>query len=444
MTFLENPPHAPYGVREADSPLGAEGLDGGGCEGGNEVKGAATISATYRPLKSRFQVLIRPVNARRITRMVSTQQDAIDLVRHFNRLGLAGVDLGRALADAKAETRRLYPPLREVLPAFLDEQVALGNLRKSTAEAYRARLARWAYPQLGALPWNLIGREEIGTVLLAIRKAGKSLAVVEQVRCPLTKFYQWEMNVHRWSGPNPAADLKFFIGKQPSKKGRKRDVQWFREDEAPVLLEACRALLPRWHPFLLVSFAAGTRWGETSALERDDLDWTHGRIHVQRTWSEDGGRIERCKDGEDRWVKLQTPEAIAALRAHLEAADLEASVKEWTPAQRRLVFPNHRGNITRYGTFMEHVWDRLFAATKLPYRKPHAMRHSYATWLLEAGADLRYVKDQLGHSSIEETEGTYGHLVHARHEQRVDLHRVLGTVRIPTPATPLADGGSAR
>jgi integrase len=39
------------------------------------------------------------------------------------------------------------------------------------------------------------------------------------------------------------------------------------------------------------------------------------------------------------------------------------------------------------------------------------------------------VKDQLGHSSIEETEGTYGHLVQERHEQRVDLAHVLQGVK---------------
>ena len=41
------------------------------------------------------------------------------------------------------------------------------------------------------------------------------------------------------------------------------------------------------------------------------------------------------------------------------------------------------------------------------------------------GADLRYVKDQMGHASIEETEGTHGHLEVERHEQRVDLDHVL-------------------
>ena len=132
---------------------------------------------------------------------------------------------------------------------------------------------------------------------------------------------------------------------------------------------------------------------------------------------------------------------MRALRAHLEATDLEGSVKGWAPAARELVFPNTVGQITRYGGFLEGVWQPLLAAAKLPYRKPHAMRHSYATWMLEAGADLRWVRDQLGHSSIEETEGTYGHLERERHEGRVDLDAVLGGVQLRPPASTVLDAG---
>ncbi len=88
-------------------------------------------------------------------------------------------------------------------------------------------------------------------------------------------------------------------------------------------------------------------------------------------------------------------------------------------------FPNSVGRITRYGTFLEHVWQPLVKLAKLPYRKPHAMRHSYATWMLEEGADLRYVRDQMGHASIEETERTYGHLEVERHERRVHIDAIL-------------------
>lgn len=172
----------------------------------------------------------------------------------------------------------------------------LGNLRTSTAGAYKNRLGTWAYPRIGDVPWNLLTREEIGVVLLAIRKAGKSSASVEQVRCPLARFYQWQTNVNGYRGPTPAADLKFFVGKQPSKRARKRDVQWFRQAEARTLLDACQALKPRWVAFLMVCFGGGLRWGEATALSCQDIDWARERLHVERTWSEDGGRIEACKE----------------------------------------------------------------------------------------------------------------------------------------------------
>jgi len=60
----------------------------------------STITATYVKRRKQFRVLIRPPGGRRISRTVKSEADAIALVRHFNRLGLAGVDLMRALSDA--------------------------------------------------------------------------------------------------------------------------------------------------------------------------------------------------------------------------------------------------------------------------------------------------------------------------------------------------------
>ena len=141
-------------------------------------------------------------------------------------------------------------------------------------------------------------------------------------------------------GVNPAADLRFFIGKHARRP--RTDLEWFRHGEAAVLLEACQALKPRWAAFLLVCFTGGLRWGEATALHVGDIDWSRSRLHVQRTWSEDGGRIERTKDGEDRWVKLPAS-ALEALRTQVEAMALEAQLNRWTHEQRRLVFPNGSG-----------------------------------------------------------------------------------------------------
>src|SRR2546422_412019 len=183
----------------------------------------ATITATYVRRGKRFRVLIRPAGGPRISRAVRTEVDAFALVRHFNRLGLAGVDLGATLREAKLRAVQpgSHATIREVLPTFLDEMVRIGEIRKSTTKGYKNRLAVWAYPSIGDVAWNELTREQIGDVLVKLRAAGRSLACLEQIRCPLTRFYQWQINAKGYKGPNPAGDLKFFLGRQPSQRSQR-------------------------------------------------------------------------------------------------------------------------------------------------------------------------------------------------------------------------------
>ena len=66
------------------------------------------------------------------------------------------------------------------------------------------------------------------------------------------------------------------------------------------------------------------------------------------------------------------------------------------------------------------------AKAQLPYRPYHATRHTFATWLLEGGADIRWVQRQLGHATIAQTADTYGHVQAERHDAAVEaLDRYL-------------------
>jgi integrase len=95
---------------------------------------------------------------------------------------------------------------------------------------------------------------------------------------------------------------------------------------------------------------------------------------------------------------------------------LEGQVKDWSAEQRQLVFPNGQGRISHHGWFLEGIWQPLLAKAGLPYRKYHSTRHSFATWLLSDGADLRWVQAQMGHATIGQTADTYGHVQPNRHE----------------------------
>lgn len=102
---------------------------------------------------------------------------------------------------------------------------------------------------------------------------------------------------------------------------------------------------------------------------------------------------------------------LQTLRTHIDAVTLEGQVKQWMPEQRQLVFPNTRGRIT--------------ALPEVP-----CTRHTFATWLLSDGAELRWVQGQMGHASIGQTADTYGHVQPDRHEAGAVASTVTSASRI--------------
>jgi integrase len=396
------------------------------------------MGATYRKRgHNSWEIVVHRNKERAYQTVHGTKADVMLVVRELARLEATGHNLIDALrrarqapvAPAPAPT---FPTLREVLPVWIQSKVDAGDLRASTASAYGSRCRTWLYPftlpdgrLLGDLPVNDVTREMLGGVIEAIKRAGKSLAIVEGVRNPVKGYYTSLIEHKILPGPNPAGDLRYFIGRHAHRKHRTERPAYFTREEAPQLVATAAALFPRWSGFILTGLLAGLRWGEAAALTTTDIDWERGWIYVQRTWSDKGRRLESCKDGEMRKVKAPAS-LLDALRAHRENVALEGSVKDWTPDQRQLVFPTPTGRIMRHGHFVESVWQPLLAKAGLPYRKYHATRHTYATWMLDEGADVRWVQQQMGHATIGQTTDTYSHLDAARHQADVEtLNRYL-------------------
>jgi integrase len=388
------------------------------------------MGATFRKKNKHSWLVAVHHDGHREFKVVKSKQDAQDLVRYIHKQELAGINVVETIRQARAKVQepaaivQAYPRLRDALPEWIDRQERAGEIRGGTPKGYTSRLAVWVYPfalpdgrVLGDLPVNEVTRQMLGAVIRHARESGRSLAIIEGIRNPLRGYFQSLIENEQLSkgAPNPAADLRYFIGKGAHRKARARTRVFFAQEEGPQLVATAKALFPRWYPFILTGLLAGLRWGESAALYQTDIDWRRSRIHVERTFSEKANRIEPCKDGEGRWVKA-SPALLQALRAQVEAAALEGQVKQWTPEQRQLVFPNTVGRITHHGQFLENVWQPLLAKAGLPYRKYHATRHTFATWLLSDGADLRWVQEQMGHASIGQTADTYGHVQPDRHE----------------------------
>jgi integrase/recombinase XerC len=134
-------------------------------------------------------------------------------------------------------------------------------------------------------------------------------------------------------------------------------------------------------------YSTGIRLSELSGINLDDLDLLSDQLKVRGK-----GRKERIVPVGSR--------AVLALRRYLNLR--EAAVAR-TGSDRRAVFVNRRGKRLTPRA-IQRIVHRLFDAIGGDGLRVHSLRHTFATHMLDAGADLRAVQELLGHASLSTTQ----------------------------------------
>jgi integrase/recombinase XerD len=210
--------------------------------------------------------------------------------------------------------------------------------------------------------------------------------------------YQAELFQKRKLSPNSVirhlAALRFFYVKTLKRSWSSAETpypKWvFRlptilsQEEVTQLIDA--ALTPYHRTVLMTLYATGVRRNELTHLKVSDIDSQRMII-----------RIEGGKGRKDRDVML-SPRLLEELRAHWRR--LQRKPSSW-------LFPGNRDHQGDQPIDTKTVWNACRQAAKRAGIKkhvhPHTLRHSFATHLLEAGADLRTIQILLGHRDLEET-----------------------------------------
>ena len=148
-------------------------------------------------------------------------------------------------------------------------------------------------------------------------------------------------------------------------------------------------------------YATGLRVSETAGLDLEDVDFSSRLVRVTGK----GSRERIVPFGEA---------AADALRAYLPSrAALRHRAHEEEPDEGDPLFVNTRGGRLTPRSMARLLKRRLRAAGLPEEISPHALRHTFATHLLQAGADLRAIQELLGHASLSTTQ-KYTHLDAAR------------------------------
>jgi integrase/recombinase XerD len=270
--------------------------------------------------------------------------------------------------------------------------LASARLAPRTVEAYRrdlADLTRW----LDRSPVNAT-TDDLAGYVAQLRADGLAATTIARRLAAVRSFFRHQVLLGARSD-NPAANVEL-------PKPRRTLPRTLSHAEVERLLDAAVGTTPldlRNRALCELLYGAGLRVSESVALERQSVDLE--------------SRLVRClgKGSKERVVPIGR-EAADAVRRYLARGRPYLDRRH-----RQELFLNARGGpLTRAGVFL--VLRRLAGKAGLEPERihPHLLRHSFATHLLEGGADLRAVQEMLGHADLATTE-LYTHVSDRRRRE---------------------------
>ena len=276
------------------------------------------------------------------------------------------------------------PTIDEAIQQFLDHLRVERELTPATVEAYGSDLARFAHFAAGRTVARADAVRSIDILDFLVHLTERKLSARSQARRlialrQLFKFLKAERIAA--SDPTEEIDLPRFGRKLPD---------FLTVDEIDRLLSAPDRRTPRGMrdaAMLEVLYATGLRVSELVKLRLRDVNFDAGYL------------MTFGKGRKERLVPVGEA-ALASVRAYVEQARAAASKAR---AIDTLFLTHHGRAMTRQGFWK--LLGRYAAAAGIRKRiSPHKLRHSFATHLVERGADLRAVQAMLGHADIGTTE----------------------------------------
>jgi integrase/recombinase XerD len=270
--------------------------------------------------------------------------------------------------------------------------LSAARLAPRTVEAYRRdlfALADW----LEHSPAS-VTTEELERYLAELRAAGLSGATIARRVASLRSLFRHLVLIGA-ADANPAADLEL-----PRRARRLPRV--LSPSEAERLIDAAAGTTPRTlrdQALVELLYGAGLRVGEAVGLDKGGIDLDQRLVRTVG------------KGGKERVVPVGR-QAVEALRRYLGRGRPHLDRRH-----RPELFLNAQGGpLTRSGAFL--IIRKLAAKAGLEPERvhPHLLRHSFATHLLEGGADLRSVQEMLGHADLATTE-LYTHVTDRRRRE---------------------------
>jgi len=242
--------------------------------------------------------------------------------------------------------------------------------------------------------WKDLTADHFRSYLFAMMKQEKARSTIRLHFSALRSFYKY-LTLRRGLAKTPLADI------QLPKAERKLPVILTLPQIEELLELPLKTPLekqaPEWLPLrdaaiLELFYSTGLRLSELAALDVEKVDWLSETLRVIG------------KGGKERQIPIGS-HALKALQLYQSQAGIRSGALFISKLTKRSRLSSRA---------ISHILDKYLSASSIPFRiTPHKLRHSFATHLLDHGADLRSVQALLGHSSLSTTQ-IYTHVTKER------------------------------
>ena len=300
------------------------------------------------------------------------------------------------------------PTLRECLIEWLTVY-AEAHCKPSTASAYRQVVGRHVLPVFGDRRLDEVTRPDVKRFIASLVAQGLKKRTIHNILTPLKEAYHHAID-DGLALVNPATNLGRFVSTPTSADSH---IDPLTSEEVRTLLCIAEDRFPLVYPLLLCAVRTGMREGELIGLQWCDVDFQGQFIEVRRAVVR--RKVTTTKTHKVRRVDM-SPQLARNLQTLKETRQLESSLKghplpEWVflgPTGKRMT-----------NEILRKAFYACLEAAGLRRVRFHDCRHSFASLLIQQGANVKYIQEQLGHGSVSITLDVYSHLFHGDHRHQV-------------------------
>lgn len=323
---------------------------------------------------------------------------------------------GRTRAEAASklrafqrDTERGAPPLNErmTVQAYLEQWLASerSSLDYTSARNYEIWIRRRIAPHIGKIPLAKLTPFQLNQMYAILLAQGYARSTVRLTHTLLKQAL------------NRAVKLEVLARNvalsATAPKAEPTTIVFLSREEAKRFLDAAKGT--RLEAMWTLALSTGMRLGELLALEWGDLDVRRRTLTISKSLSrrprKHGGlTVKNPKTSYSKRTIHLTATVIESLKRHKvrQSAERLAAGPLWI--DHDVVFANEVGGHLVDACVRRDVFAPILKKAELPHMRPHDLRHTAATLLLEDGVNILTVSKMLGHSSVAFTLQLYGHV----------------------------------